>query len=156
MCRVLIIPANRKNAWGCLFLVLLVILGTGCGRKRPPVPPSRQAPPAVEDLRAVVEGDEVRLTWTIPEMTRKARSAVSGVAVYRSKVPLTQPYCPACPILFERADEVSLKRFSGLKAVDKQFYIEKIEKGFQYTYKINVYDRYGAEGEDSNRVTFSH
>ena len=144
---------GKKSVLRFLFLVSLVILWTGCGKKAPPVPPSIQPPPTVKDLSAVVEGDRVRLIWTVPDGPRKAKSALSGTVVYRSKIPLTEPYCPECPILFERAADVPVKRSGAEKSVNEMSYIETLEKGFRYIYKVNVYTRNGAESSDSNHVT---
>jgi len=152
----LIIPFGKKSVLRFLFFVSLFIIWPGCGKKAPPVPPSRQPPPAVKDLSAVVEGDQVRLTWTIPDGPRKAKSALSGAVVHRSEIPLTEPYCPGCPILFERTADVSVKRFGAEKSAHKMSYTETLEKGFRYTYKVNVYTRNGAESSDSNHVTLSY
>ena len=49
-----------------VLLILLAAVGTGCGKKGPPVAPERRIPVAVSDLSAVVEGPAVVLTWSNP------------------------------------------------------------------------------------------
>jgi hypothetical protein len=49
-----------------LVAVLLVVALGACGRKGPPVAPERRLPQPVNDLRGLVRGAAVELTWTVP------------------------------------------------------------------------------------------
>ena len=49
-----------------VWLILLAVVGAGCGKVGPPVAPERRIPVAVFDLSAVVEGPAVVLTWSNP------------------------------------------------------------------------------------------
>jgi len=54
--------------WGCALLMgAAVALSTGCGTPGAPQPPSLNLPQPVTDLSADRAGDQVRLTWTMPE-----------------------------------------------------------------------------------------
>lgn len=63
-------------------LCTLVIFLTACGTPGAPQPPSLRLPTPVEDLKAVRQGDRVRLTWTAPKETTD-RTAFRGAATAR-------------------------------------------------------------------------
>jgi hypothetical protein len=48
------------------FLATLTIMGVGCGKKGPPLPPIVHIPSAVEKVEARRRGDEVTVTVTVP------------------------------------------------------------------------------------------
>jgi hypothetical protein len=47
--------------------VAALILWSGCGTPRPPLPPSLELPKPVTDLRGARKGDTVTLVWTVPD-----------------------------------------------------------------------------------------
>lgn len=53
-------------------LVVMAALGwtVGCASVGPPLPPSLELPRSPSDFRAARKGDQVKLTWTIPTLTR--------------------------------------------------------------------------------------
>ena len=55
-------------------LICIVVFFPGCGRKAPPVPPGQARPPAVDDLSSSIDGDMLKLAWTIPDENRKITS----------------------------------------------------------------------------------
>ena len=141
----------------CLqFLVLIgfVFIITGCGVKGPPVPPRQVVPPAVNDLIKSIDGNTLRLTWTIPGEEEMFMSGDAGFIVYSSKTLLSEPYCKDCPVLFTRVADIPIE-MKDLEKKDKGIikYNETLEKGYRYIYKVNTYIN-GAVSIDSNRVGF--
>ena len=62
-------PRLRSAAKAALALAGIVwLLGTGCGKKGPPLAPLRLPPERVSDLEALQRGDRIVLSWTAPEI----------------------------------------------------------------------------------------
>ncbi len=57
--------SNLKSAIPFLFYIALA----GCAAPSPPLPPSLELPTPVTDLKAVRKGNNVLLTWTLPQET---------------------------------------------------------------------------------------
>lgn len=133
-------------------LVTLALSLSCCGKKAPPVPPTQARPPAVNDLSATIDGDTLRLTWTIPGETREVTSGLSSFIVYRSKMPLSESNCTDCPVLFERVADISVEvEGSGDLKKDQMTYYETLEKGYRYLYKVTSHSK-GVTSNDSNYV----
>lgn len=139
-----------------LVLGLGLLLMTACGKKGPPVPPEIVPPPAVTDLKAQITGNSLVLTWTGMVKT-KAKRAISGYIVYRSKQKLSAESCEKCPILFEKATTVPvLSSAAKKKNTVGMNYIETLQKGYRYRYKVIATTGTGDLGGDSNIVSFTH
>lgn len=138
-------------------LIISVFFFPGCGVKAPPKPPREALPPVIDDLRPTIDGNTLKLSWTIPPEKVRRRSGLAGFIVHRSKVPLSEPDCPDCPVLFERAADIPIDSY-GLEEEEKNemTYSETLEKDFTYTYKVTAYSESGTTGRDSNYVKFLH
>ncbi len=130
----------------------VVLMISGCGIKAPPVAPAKVPPSAVKDLKGMAEGSSYKLTWSIPEASAKVRSGLAGFIVYRSKIPLSDSYCPDCPMLFERVGDIPMKGKSNIE----MNYIDTLESGYRYTYKVITYNKKGAKSEDSNYISLDY
>ena len=134
-------------------LIAVIILLCGCGRKALPVPPGQKPPPTVNDLNSSIEGDVLRLTWTVPEANKRIVSNLDGFVVYRSKKMISESDCKKCPVLFKRIADIPIEE----KDVNKKMtYKETLAKDYRYIYKVTVYTNTGASGKDSNYIEFDH
>ncbi|MBT9439632.1 MAG: hypothetical protein GAS50_10660 [Desulfobacterales bacterium] len=140
-----------------LIIVAFSIFLSGCGKKAPPKPPRQEKPPVVDDLSYSLDGDNLKLTWTIPEVKRKVKSGLGGFYVFRSKksVSVSEPDCKNCLKIFKRVADISLEHM-GNSGKDSIKYAEVLEKGYRYIYKVVVYTTNGVMGEDSNVVDFTY
>ncbi len=129
-----------------LFMLLTAVFFFGCGQKSFPVPPDRPAASAVGDLAHVVGEGRVKLSWSTPSCD----DCIS--MVYRFRQPLSEPFCPSCPIPFTRVSEVP-SELSGGK--EKIVHMERIDAGYRYIFKVNIHSA-GAPGPDSNLVKFDY
>jgi len=132
-------------------LLCIVVFLTGCGRKAAPVPPGQVRPPVVDDLSSSMDGDMLKLVWTIPDEKGKVASGVDGFIVYKSKTSLSDPDCEKCPVLFKKIADIPIE---GKDINKKITYRETLEKGYKYIYKVTVYTKTGASGKDSNYIKF--
>ncbi len=140
-----------------LIIVAFSIFLSGCGKKAPPKPPRQEKPPVVDDLSYSLDGDNLKLTWTIPEVKRKVKSGLGGFYVFRSKksVSVSEPDCKNCTKIFKRVADISLEHI-GNSGKDSIKYAEVLEQGYRYIYKVVVYTTNGVMGEDSNVVDFTY
>lgn len=141
----------RFGMGSILFFSLVIAVAcmiAGCGKKGPPVAPRQADPPEVTDLNTTVDGDTLKLTWTIKKPLPRG---LAGFFVYRSKTALSEPVCETCPIIFQRVADIPFEG-NGTKNFKegKMTYMENLEKGYKYIYKVNAYMEDERPGKDSN------
>ncbi|MCK5508669.1 MAG: hypothetical protein KAI50_09135 [Desulfobacterales bacterium] len=137
------------------FSVFLSGFLSGCGKKAPPKPPLHEVPPIVTDLSYTINGDKLKLTWTVPKVKQKVKSGLSGFVIYRSKKPFSKSECLNCPVVFKRIADIPIKaNGSGNLKKDIITYNGILEKGCRYIYKVIVYADNGMTGDDSNQIDF--
>ncbi len=138
-----------------LIIVAFSIFLSGCGKKAPPKPPRQEEPPVVNDLSYSLDGDNLKLTWTIPEVKGNVKSGLGGFYVFRSKKSVSESDCKDCPKIFKRVADISLEHM-GNSGKDSIKYAEALEKGYRYIYKVVIYTKHGVTGKDSNMVDFTY
>jgi hypothetical protein len=131
-----------------LALLALAVLA-GCGRKLPPIQPGTYPPPAVKDLAFQIRGEEVVLTWAVPPDAPEKESPAVGFKVLRSRQTETEAECQTCPPKFQPIGDV---RPSGPAVPGGMQYVDRLEPGYRYQYKVRSYSAVGTEGRDSNVV----
>ncbi len=139
---------------GLLFL-LPFFLG-GCGIKAPPVAPESTIPAPVSDLRAWVRDGKILLQWKVPDknLDGSRLTDLVGFKVFRQARPLAGPPCDSCPLAFELAAEIDMD-FPKAAWVEKGvvFWQETSARPQnEYTYFVEVYNRYRSASPESNRV----
>lgn len=141
-------PADRTVISGWILTVIAgSLLMAGCGRKAPPVAPQQSSPLAVEDLRADLDHDTVKLSWShIPE-----NWGAKAYVVLRAQTDLSRPACPGCPLVFQKAGTVPVAKVLRREKHVLNF-SQTLMGGFQYSFKIRPVFGSGAQGPDSNLV----
>jgi len=137
-----------------LIIVVFSIFLSGCGKKAPPKPPRQVEPPVVNDLSHSLDGDNLKLTWTILEVKGNVKSGLGGFYVFRSKKSVSESDCKNCPKIFKRVADISPEDMasSGKDRIIK--YAVALEKGYRYIYKVVVYTNNGVMGDNSNQIYF--
>jgi len=147
--------AGARLNWCLIFAVIgALFLTLACGKKAPPLPPAHFDMPAVEDLSQELEGDQLILTWPMPDWDPPEGIELDGFYVYRAKIK-QEDVCYHCPIHFQKVDEVAVEALSTLLQSDGT-YREKLDKGYRYHYKVAPYTNRGREGGDSPIVTINY
>lgn len=141
--------AYRYKTIILILSILSIAVITGCGVKGPPIVPGYIQPPTVRDLSYQVTGDKLVLSWTLPNVVGNQVAKIASAGVYRLKRPMGKRDCPDCPQVFERM--VKLAARSGTMT-----YSDNVSPGFQYYYKINLFDTTDRSGGDSNIVHYIH
>lgn len=146
---------NKNAAFRFSVLFVFVFLFSGCGKKAPPVPPHHVPPPSVKNLRADIDGDRLKLFWTIPELKGNKKCPVlAKSAVYRSKT-ISGSDCKDCPVRFKKIADIPIQ-VESLKESKKYRaeYVETLEKGYRYVYKVILFSDYGIKSDDSDYIDF--
>ena len=148
-------PKKIKAATAIALMAMIWLAGAfstgGCGKKGPPESPSGNKPPLVSDLAYSVTGNTIKLSWTIPQTTDKAKSAVVGFLIYRYQQPAHERECSNCPVIFRQVGDVPAR---GQPGVTPLVFTQMIELGYRYIYKVKAYDNGGIPSRDSNFVQF--
>lgn len=165
-------PARPRRWRAAVSLALLLPLPlAACGKRGPPVAPEYRLPAAVQDLQAAVEGDTIRLTWTLPRI-RVDRSPLREVArteVYR-RLEDGAPDQPVRPALltfgglfgpppgvpgFDRVADIRIDEPGPVEIRGNQVTYtdaQSLAFGQRYTYVVVAVDEKGRPSPPSNRV----
>lgn len=128
------------------------IVISGCGIKKPPIPPRAEIPRPVNDLTWKITENTLTLRWTIPRLNKKEH--YHKFTVYRSATALTSPACADCPKLFEKAGDIPIMDSGNDAETAKANFQERLNKGYRYSYMVKGVTEKGVQGPDSNIVTF--
>lgn len=148
----------------------MVALGAGCGTPGIPEPPSLELARPVRDLRAVRKGHEVRLTWSVPELTEdhQAFRHVGPTRICRS---IGSPMRDCGTLLIELPPQKApTRRVSSRRRVPKsqqptppqESYTDQLPPGLElqsptsnFSYAVSVMNSYGRSAGLSNQVEVS-
>lgn len=136
--------------WGCLAVLVAVLIIGGCGIKKSPQLPDVKTPTGVRDLRAAVVGENILLEWTTAGFKRKGDMAAQGFYVYRADEPADTESCEGCPIFFRRVGLVKI--YQKLPPEEVLSFREPKRSGVRYIFKVVAFNDQGLLGEDSNLV----
>jgi len=129
---------------------------SGCGKKAPPVPPSGNRPPKVTDLGYSISENTIKLSWTIPKTSDKAKSPPIGFLIYRSKQSAIEADCRNCPIRFLNIGDVLVRGGVSGRPEPSVVFAQAIEPDYRYIYKVKAYNDDGIVGRDSNSIDFMY
>ena len=152
-------PAKIKSATAIALTVMIwlaaAIIILGCGKKGPPEPPSGNKPAQVRDLAYSLSENTIKLSWTMPETTKKAKSPVTGFLIFRFQQSAHERECPNCPVIFKQVGDVPARRVGpGQPGLAPMVFSQTIDPGYRYIYKVKAYDDRGIASSDSNFVQF--
>jgi len=132
-----------------IIAIVICLILAACGVKAPPMPNDYEPPGAVKDLRHSVENRTVTLAWTVPQPSGSSAYPIVEARILRLRTPIGDTVCENCPLVFEEVRKLSVTQ-PGM------VYSEPVGKGFQYRYKIVLYDEKDFAGGDSNIVQFEY
>ncbi len=128
------------------FLLATPLLFDGCGRKMAPLPPDVEPPKALENVTHEILDNKVKLSWIKPENSNLNKSGLSGFLVYRSKKKVSESECKGCPVAFKLAS----------KALTGNYYVETLDPGYNYIFKVVVKTNNEMVSQDSNFIKFTY
>jgi hypothetical protein len=127
-----------------ILILVFSILIPCCGKKSPPQPQQVQLP-LITDLTADINKDLLTLSWT-------ASKNFSEFTLYESKTPLSAD-CNNCPLDFKPVEHARISGNISGNTQKLQCTI-KLQKGFQYVYKLRLSDK--NSHTYSNNVKFTY
>lgn len=128
-----------------LIILLSGIVLTGCGRKAAPMPPGIPELPPVTQVDYKIDGGTLTLSWEPPK--GQGSSILAGYIVSRSVVDAGGKECSGCPVMFERVAKLT---------AGNETYVEGLEKGNRYIYKVIAYSKHDSYSHDSKLVRFTY
>ena len=139
----------RNKSFYLFIIIFFIFFLSGCGKKGLPVPPLHERPVAVDNLSYDIKNGTLWLRWTV--LVKNSKTDPAGSIVLRSRKKINKSACKDCPLRFEQVADISAKR---AKAGMRFKYQERLQKGYQYTYKIYVYSQIQTKSRVSNIVEF--
>ncbi len=133
-----------------------VFMLSGCGKKALPNPPSGNRPPKVIDISYSISETTIKLSWTIPKTSDKAKSLVTGFYIFRSKQASIEADCLNCPIHFLKIGDILVRSDVSGKPDRSVVFSQTIEPGYRYIYKVTAYNDDGVAGQDSKLIDFTY
>lgn len=133
------------------FLILLLIfLGTNCGKKGPPLPPILIAPEKVNDLSAHQVGKEIHLTFTLPSKNTNGSSPadINKIIVYRKVEDKQQAIL--------QIDKEDFKNFlieNYFLIIDKDIPEQFLNGNKNIKYFVKLYSKKNKSSEASNMIS---
>jgi hypothetical protein len=135
-----------------IFICVLVMLSSGCGRKLFPKPSGGETAPQVHDLHAQVMSQGVDLSWPVPtgESARDLR-----YSILKSEMKWENRNCPECPGVSQQQEAQFLDAASAEKAVSpsdhKIHWIDpNVAAHHAYRYQVALQDAKGSPVSLSN------
>ena len=98
-------------------------MAPGCGKKGPPVPPTKvgDIPAAPTGLKYTLNGRDLTLTWTCASLQNKEHGPkVEGFEVFMATKPLDG--CQGCPFMFKSLGVVPMPKKSFVYTLDQDLH----------------------------------
>lgn len=130
-------------------IMLLFLLCVSCGKKGALIPPDIAAPPLVNALQVVQQGENFRIAWQVPN-----NAAVAGFRIYRREIRSSNDECPACGAEDLLIRMVDLEYLRDVIRDGNLFTVvdSDVQQGKTYQYQVTAYEPGGAENRNSGRV----
>jgi hypothetical protein len=131
---------------------MALALAAGCGVKGLPQPRTEVAPERVKDLIVEPKPSGVKITFTVPQVSKPGR-AVTDVRLYYGYLPLTGlTDCPPCPPKLKKYHEFEIKGQHEILMEGGQFsYIDKnAPMNMEAIYQVVLIDSWGRKSVPSN------
>ena len=141
------IPADRFSIKHLLAAMMIGLCILGCGKKEMPSAPRQSPPQPVADLRVLLAGNQVELTWSFSKALYGSEP-IKGFGVFRASESVSES-CSGCPFLFHRVADIPF--LEGRDGASVMTYRDTLESGYRYLYKVICYST-GLASKDSNVV----
>jgi hypothetical protein len=114
-------------------LIGILMTATGCGKKRPPLPPLKDTPvlAAPQSLAYTLSGRDLTLTWTWRKDPDQANLVPEAFEV--SMAVKDPKGCQGCPFVFEPVARVAVP--------DPPAYHQTLAPGYDYYFRVQALGR---------------
>jgi len=134
--------------------LLILLMASACGIKRPPAPWSSVVPKRIVDLQALPREGRLLLEWTAPKVNtdKSFLTDLSGFRILRSEGVLVGGECKGCGEQAKVVSEISLDKGGEAKGKRFSFFIEDLEVRKVYVYQVVSFNHRDHSGAPSNPV----
>lgn len=132
--------------------LVLVALGSGCGKKGPPRAPELVMPRPIKNLSARRVGNDVVLTWSRPTeyVDGTEIKDLAGFVIFRKDI---TPKCADCPVAYRRLTTVNVEdREKFVKQKRYRYVDEQALPTMTYRYRVLSQLLDGSVSDPSNEV----
>ena len=139
------------------FLVILLLILAGCGRKGLLMAPEALAPAPIADLRVEQKGEQFLVSWSRPaaELGGRHLRDLARFQLFRREVLPPGEDCEECPAAYRLLKSVDLDYLQGVAIVGARYLSidTDLAGGKTYRYKVFSQKRDGTTSRISNRAS---
>lgn len=133
------------------FLLGLILIAAGCGKKGPPLLPQKEFDLRVTNLSGKWEKGYFLLRGELAGSLRpqEVRALIAGCRVYQGQYPLDDAPCAGCPIEYRHRHDL------GPEVITEEGFQCRVPgkiKGQVYFFKVHLVGKEGSPGPPSNRI----
>ena len=137
-----------------LFVLLLLVILAGCGRKGPLIPPEALVPAAISDLKVAQQGELFQISWSRPAKEEGGGPLrdLAGFQLFKREVLPPAEDCEECPTAYRLLKAVDLDYLQEVRRFGDLFLFSDAElrQGKTYQYKAVSLKRDGTPSRASN------
>jgi hypothetical protein len=134
-----------------ILIYICLVFAAACGKKAPPVPPSKVLPDPPQSLSFEREKDGILLVFKLPEKNIDGTpfSDFKGVEVFKADVKDEDTFCPNCDESYERIYKGDAKASKGYVS----FKDKDIRDGALYYYIVRIFNSKNNSKNDTKGVS---
>lgn len=139
-----------------IFVVFMVLLLAGCGKKGALVAPEALAPAPIGDLKVEQQGERFLVSWSGPgrEEAGGTLRELAGFRLFRRELLPPGEDCEECPSAYRQLVSVDLEYPQGVIVLGNRYLFldDEPAEGKSYRYKVLSFKRDGTPSRPSNRA----
>lgn len=141
-----------------VFLLVLLVLSSGCGKKTLPVAPQTVLPVPISDLRYSLDEQGLKLSWSRPGFSETGArlKKVEDFEVLKAAYPAAD-FCEGCPLSFNATIPVrspAPQKF-GHNDPAVTYHDQDLQPGYRYFYKVRSVAGWQVISQDSNVISLT-
>jgi len=143
----------KKFGMKSIAILFLVPLVGGCGLKAKPRPPQVLVPEAPTLLRAQVEAQGVRLSFTLPTRNRDGSGLTDLETIEVQRASIKDEECPTCPTAYTTVAQIRYEYPSGeVLPSGRMSLVDRLESPGTYRYRVIAVNAKGTKSRPSAAV----
>lgn len=143
----------KKFGMRCTVILFFISLVGGCGLKAKPRPPQVLVPEAPTLLRAQVEAQGVRLSFTLPTRNRDGSGLTDLEIIEVQRASIEEEECPTCPTAYTPVAQIRYEYPQGeVLPSGRMSLLDRPESPGSYRYRVLAINAKGTKSRPSAPV----